>query len=51
MLINFLKQSIAGVIVLGVFIFLGGGFLNAAPPEQPPGLSVAMEVQDAHTPF
>ncbi len=48
---NIKKLTITAVIALiAVLISLGGGQLLAASPEQPPGLEIAMEVQEAHTP-
>jgi len=45
------KLTITAVIALiAALIFLGGGQLLAGPPDVPPGLEIAMEVQEAHTP-
>src|SRR3990172_12083406 len=48
---NMKKLTITAVIALiAALIFLGGGQLLAGPPDVPPGLEIAMEVQEAHTP-
>jgi hypothetical protein len=48
---NIKKLTITAVIALiAVLISLGGGQLLAGPPDVPPGLEIAMEVQEAHTP-
>ena len=48
---NIKKLTITAVIALiAVLISLGGGQLLAGPPDEPPGLEIAMEVQEAHTP-
>jgi len=47
---NIKKLTITAVIALiAVLISLGGGQLLAGPPDVPPGLEIAMEVQEAHT--
>ena len=47
---NMKKLTITAVIALiAALIFLGGGQLLAGPPDVPPGLEIAMEVQEAHT--
>ena len=48
---NIKKLAITAIVALiVVVIFLGGGQQLAAPPEQPPGLEIAIEAQEAHTP-
>lgn len=48
---NMKKLTITAIVALIlVVIFLGGGQLLAGPPDVPPGLEIAMEVQEAHTP-
>ena len=48
---NIKKLTITAIVALiVVVIFLGGGQLLSAPPEQPPGLNIAIQAQEAHTP-
>lgn len=48
---NMKKLTITAMVALIVVVIsLGGGQLLADPPEHPPGLEIAMEVQEAHTP-
>ena len=48
---NIKKLTITAIVALiAVLIFLGGGQLLAGPPDVPPGLDIAIQVQEAHTP-
>jgi len=48
---NIKKLTITAVLALiAVLISLGEGQAPAAPPEQPPGLEIAIQVQEANTP-
>ncbi len=48
---NIKKLTITAIVALiVVVIFLGGGQLLAGPPDVPPGLDIAIQVQEAHTP-
>src|SRR3990172_4745573 len=48
---NIKKLTITiAIALIAVLISLGGGQLLAGPPDVPPGLEIAMEVQEAHTP-
>ena len=48
---NIKKLTITAMVALiVVLIFLGGGQLLAGPPDVPPGLDIAIQVQEVHTP-
>ena len=48
---NMKKLTITAIVALVVVvIFLGGGQLLAGPPDVPPGLDIAIQVQEANTP-
>ena len=49
--INFKKTiSFSFLILISTIFFIGGSQVMAQPPVRPPGLDIAMEVQEAHTP-
>lgn len=45
-----IKNAIFLLILISAMFFLGGMRAMAEPPIEPPGLDVAMDVQEAHTP-